>query len=438
MNGAVLRLSCVLAFVFISTMWPASSIAENDTGWTLERCLEEALDTSRTLRARADHLARAEAAAGEARAARLPTLHLEGSYTYTSEIMSLNLPPLGGFQIPEISFGDGNVYDMRVALKAPLFTGGALRARARAEDAARRATWHESRADSLNVIHGVRTAYFAALGAETRADVARVAERRLGRHVHDLDAALEIGTASEEARVQGLARLRQAEARTSALEAQARASRIALGNVVGRPGEEVIPRGDLDKTLRGERRQWGGVDTRPELFVLDERARQSRQLAGAAKGAYLPTVSAQLSYHYAKPGVDQIVNEWMDFASVGVIFSWPLWEWGARAKRVESARAAGRALEHERVRLLDALHTGLAVAEVNLESAREQLEKAAERVRLERRRLQLVENRYLRAAASENERLDAEDDLTAAEMDLAAATVQVRLAEAEILYVLGR
>ncbi len=408
--------------------------------WTLERCEREALVRSHEVGVAAYRLQQAEASADEAEAVRRPTLSASGAYTYTSETMELGLPALGTFNLPTIRFGDGNVYDLGLVASVPLFTGGALRSRAQAERAASRAARHDLAADSLQVVHEVRTAYFRALGAKAQADAARVAEDRLRRHVTDLEAAIEIGAAAEEARIQALSRLRQGEQRRLQADLGASVETLNLGRLVGRPGEEPDLLDNLRRPLflhepfvRGD-----SVDGRPELAAFDERIQQSERLAGAARGAYFPTLSAQLSYHHAKPGVDLIADEWMQYAAAGIVLSWPIWDWGARAQRVRGARVAGRVLEEQRALLHDALRNNLAVALSALASAREQAAKVGERAELERRRLELVKGRYKNAAATESERLDAEDDLAAAEMDLAAATAHVRLAEADVLYALGQ
>ena len=127
MRDIVRRLLPTVAAVLALTACPTAPACQEDVRWTLERCEQEAIAASRELRAGTFYLARADAAAAEAHAARWPTLHLVGNYTYTSEAMTLDLPQVGGFQLPHVSFGDGRVYDLSVALNAPVFAGGALR-----------------------------------------------------------------------------------------------------------------------------------------------------------------------------------------------------------------------------------------------------------------------------------------------------------------------
>jgi outer membrane protein TolC len=438
-----MKTSAVLLALFASVLMSASRAdpegAAPEGSWTLERCRDEALSASHRIASAGHEVDRAEAAAREAEAVRWPVLELGGSYAYASETMALSLNRYVPLDLPEVRFGDGNTYDVKLQLTAPLFTGGALRYRARAEAAGAEAAREDSSAANLRLVQEVRRAFYSALGAEAQAKAARVAEGRMRRHVEEIEGALRAGAASEENRVQALARFRQAEQLRTRAESFALGEKLGLGRLVGLPGRPIEPAGDLERSLLPD-----GIPgdttakTRPELAALSARAARSEDLGRAARGAYFPTLAAQAAYHHAKPGVDAIENEWMQYGTVGVTLSWPLWEWGARSERVRAARASASALNEQRADLEDQLEAGREAARVRLRSAVDEEAKAAERVALEKRRSELVENRYRQGSASESEFLDAEDDRAAAEIDRALAAAAIRQAEAELLYLLGR
>ncbi|MFH1144005.1 MAG: TolC family protein [Candidatus Eisenbacteria bacterium] len=406
-------------------------------GWSLARCVEEGLRRSPRLAETAARRDGAEAAAAAARAGRWPTFGMRGNYAYVSETMSLRLGEMVASGLPEIQLGQNHSYDLQLAAEAPLFTGGALTGEIRSREAARWATDHELRADSLAVLHDIRQAYFGALGSAAREQAAQVAEERLRRHIGELEAAIEIGAATGEARIQALARLLQAEQRRIVARGDARTARLILGRWVGQSGVEIDPAGDLSASLLppGTTPQAMAADVtlRPELAMLSARADQTRAQAAGARAAYFPSLVAQAALHEGRPGVDPIADEWTTYATAGLVLRWSLWEWGERDQRVESARAHVRAIEHQRAEVLDELAQALAVARVQWEAAVDQEAKATERLTLEQQRLHLVAGRYREGAATESERLDAEDDLAAAEIQLAEVRARVRLAEVEIL-----
>ena len=86
----------------------------------------------------------------------------------------------------------------------------------------------------------------------------------------------------------------------------------------------------------------------PEVAAVDARIEQSGHLARASRGTLLPSLSGNAAWHYAKPGVDVIANDWMDYYTLGLTASWTLWDWQSRAQRVASLRATTRALESRR------------------------------------------------------------------------------------------
>jgi outer membrane protein TolC len=417
---------------------PAEAGSPEAETWTLTRLLDEARTASRLIAAKEREVERAEAVSRETAAASRPRFSFGGSYLYTSETMSFDLPSFGAFDPPEIRFGDGNTYDFKLDLSSPIFTGGTLFHQRRAGEAAARASKHALAAEDLRLSREVRRAYYGALGAEARAEAARIAEDRLRRHTGEIESAARVGMASEEQRVQALARLRRAEQARIRAEAEGRIERMNLGRLAGRPDEEIAPSGDLDGSLfPAGLPEEATVGARPELAAFSELAEQSARLERAAKGAYYPAIAAHAAVHHAKPGVDAIANEWMQYGTVGLTLSWPLWEWGARGERVRQARAAKGAIEEERAELRRNLESALHAARVRVESAREEHARAMERVDLEKRRVDFVRSRYREAAANESELLDALADLASAETELVLAKAGIRLAEAEILYCLG-
>lgn len=418
-------------------LFPAASRAQE--GWTLDRCVSAAVASSGQLEASRQQRIVQDRAAGQARAERLPSLALNGKADYVNKTMSFQLPAFPGFTPPDIQFGDGKNYDIALALNAPLFTGGSLTRLEKAQRAEARAAGFQLKADSLKLMYDVRGAFYRALAAEAAKASAIQATDRLKRHLDRIDEMISAGTAVEEARIMALARLRDAQKGVVEADTRLRAARLDLARLAGEPGGEIVPVGDLDQPLVADTAGSGAdLAARPDLQALAARAKGGEDRAGAAKGAWWPTVSAQAAYHYGKPGVDQISNEWMDYATVGVRLNWTLFDWGARGSRVEQARAAARAVEETRRDVLAAYRSRLATAEARLAAAREQRSLSDEQARLEHDRLDLVSSRFDQGMATESERLDAEDDLTSAELGLVAAQANERLAEVDLLFILGR
>ena len=297
-----------------------------DAPWTLDRCLNRAIGTSPRLGASTQAVRGAEAAARASDAARFPNVGVGGAYSYASKVQEIQVPlTIPGVHIPQIQFGDGNVYDFTASARIPLYAGGALRERSRADVSAATAANDDYLSDSLKLVYDVRRAYFNALGATARDDAASASAERLARHLKDITNAKAVGTMSEENRLAALASLRQAESAVVAADAAVSAARLQLGNLVGEPGTEIVPESDLDRALldtAGFRAV--PAESRVEVAALNARIGQSRHLLTAQQGSLLPSLSGNAAYHYGKPGVNFEQNKWMDYYVLGVTASWTL------------------------------------------------------------------------------------------------------------------
>ena len=429
----------ILVAIVVLIVFVIAAFAQEANALSLGECLEKATANSHTLSASREKANAAHFAYQSTRAGRLPQLAVNGKADWISETMSLQLPANPFFAMPEIEFGDGTNYDIAVALNAPLFTGGSLRSSEKAAFEEARASHLDVKADSLELLYQVRLAYFRALAAQEAVDVARQGRDAIQRHLEELNGMIEQGMGSREAKLLTQARLSDAERGLINTQTALRSSRIALGRLIGEPGSEVSPAGSLDESLlQGDLKAAAYLPERPDLLAFDARSASNTRRIDAARGTFLPTVSAQAAMHYGKPGIDQVTNEWMDYATVGVRLSWTLFDWGQRSHTVQQVRAMENLLQDSRQAVEDGWVTRLATARLQLDSTIREHELAQQRVQLYEEHLILLTDRYRQGLATESERLDAEDEVTVARRNLVAAQANIRLAETDILFVLGQ
>jgi len=432
----VLGSFAVAALILAAAAAPAVTVpAPADTAWSLADCVQTALTVSPVL---AGGRAQAEAAregVSTAGAGRLPVVGLSGSSSYTTETMRLNVPSLAGPH--SIAFGDGTSTDLMLGLRAPLFEGGKLQAKVLSARARWRASVADVAADSLDLRLQVRQAFYAALGSEAAARAASQGEARLRRHLAEIEANIAAGMASEEDHLQVLARLRRAEQTTVGSQAEAAARRYLLGRLVGRPGMQIHPLADLDVSLLTDDATSRPLNERPELRALDARLDATGHSVREASGSRWPAVDLEGGWHYGKPGIDPVTNQWMNYGTVAVNLRWTLFDFGSRRSRVMNLQAQGRALAAARDDVDDALRTRQANALTQVQAARMEADWSGQRLDLERQRLSLAHERWRQGHATESELLDAEDDVTLAAADQATAQARLRRAEAELLAARG-
>jgi len=407
---------------------------------TLEECLVQAVERSPQLESSRAKMASSRASALMTGAERLPTLYAAGSASYISETMQLEFPVSPLFPTGySVDFGDGKNYDTKLAVRAPLYTGGALSNRIKALGKEANASELDFSADSLKVLHLTRTAYYKSLSAAEAERAVRTALDRLKRHEKELEGSIEIGMAGEEERLSLLSRIREVEQQVASASSAAAAARLQLGQIVGKPGEEVFPNGGLE-TVPGVSfsETENLLKERPDVMAWETRRESAKNRTDALKGQWWPTVSAEAAYHYGKPGIDNITNDWMGYATVGVNLNWTIFDWKTRGYSIEGAKADERKIASAQRATLETWKTQVQSAQKFMDAAETRLKIAEDRLGLERRRYELIQGRYQQGQASENELLDAEDDLTSAEISLVQATADLRLTEADLFYTLGR
>lgn len=419
----------------------AASPAPDDgqrTWLSLAECRADALAASPKLREAAAAASEAAERAAEAKALRGPVLGLGADYSYVSETMSRELDFGAGGEPAVLEFGDGHTSDLRLGLSIPIYTGGSLAGTYRAESAGRRAADHQTEATRLQVVRTVRRVFYATMGLRAAVEADELLVGRLTRHRDEVAAAVALGAASEEDGLRAESRLSRAEQQRLTTAASLDSAAVELGRLVGRTGEAVYPAGDLEESLiAGRDLSPERLAARPELASLDEQARRQAQMAAAARGGLLPRIEGEVAGHYGRPGVDSFSNDWMSYASIGVGLKWNLWDGGATRRRAGQARAAERRIEARRDDTLQMLTASRAASETILEAAETGLAEARRRLELERRIHEMVAERHRQAAATESEYLDAQDDLGDAETQLARALTRVRLAEADLIGLLG-
>ncbi|MFA7332187.1 MAG: TolC family protein [Candidatus Delongbacteria bacterium] len=396
---------------------------------SLPSFLQLAWTTNQRPAAARSELEAALAAQAQARALRGPTLGLEVTGGWVSRTQSLEMPGRS------IEFGDGSTVDAALQAGWTLYAGGALEAgerRAASEALARR---EEQIADSLRLSAELRAAFLSALAAESIRAAAELGVSRLERLQSEVNTRLAEGTTGEEAMLLVESRLAQARQEFALRDGDARAARLELGALIGKPGAAVIPKGELETPLEGVE---AGARRLATLAALDARLRAGEALVGQLGAWRRPRVEAGAGWHLARPGVDPIRNDWMGYASANLRVKWSLWDNRLGQLRQAEARSQRKALEH---RLREAeRETGSL-----LERCREWVgaaltawDEAVAREALETRRQGLVEARWRLGMATERDWLDAQDDLRQAQLDRALGAARLRLAENRLLQAMGR
>jgi multidrug efflux system outer membrane protein len=280
-----------------------------------------------------------------------------------------------------------------------------------------------ARAFQLSLIRDVSNAYLASLEARERLQLAQatVQSRRDGLRI--AKRRLDAGVTSALDYSQAETLLTQAETELAALKLTRAQSENLLTSLVGAPIEgdlpDPLPLADQTRTealaagLPSEL-----LTTRPDIIAAEERLRGARANIGAARAAFLPSISLTGSYGYSSSDLDNLVGEDGRLWTFGPTINLPLFDFGRRRANLDVAKAREVQAVADYERTIQESFREVADALAGRQFLAEQVA-AQQRATLAQRRLaELARTRYREGVVSYLEVLDAERNLFAAEQAL--------------------
>lgn len=402
----------------------------------LQTLLQTALANNRDLRSA---IAQVEEARGRyriQRADQLPTVavNADGSRTYAG-------PAAARVGAAAAADGTSITYE-RYALAAGIASfeldfWGRVRSLTEAARADFLATVAATRSFQLSLIREVATAYFTSLEARERLALAEatVQSRRDGLRI--AQRRLDAGVTSALDYSQAETLLTQAETELAALRLTQAQSDNYLISLVGARIDGVLPE-SMPLAEQGRAQPLAAglpsalLATRPDILAAEERLRAARANIGAARAAFLPSITLTGDYGFASAALDDLVGDDGHTWSFGPAINLPLFDFGRRRANLTVAQAREIAAVADYERTIQEGFREVADALAGRKFLAEQVA-AQQRATVAQRRLaELARTRYREGVVGYLEVLDAERSLFSAEQ----ALLQVHRAEATNLVTL--
>lgn len=371
----------------------------------------------------------------------LPSFDVSATSSYTDEIAKIDLP----FTLPgrpsQIELGKHDRTDIAIGLRQPLFTGFRLQTQV-----ALAKTALESE-QTRRVFLNQQTAYQVYLlfyQAQSLKKERRIQTASLARLDVQLDQACSLFKAAQAMAYDTLQVYNQTLQLKIQMDQNQRDQRLVdlqmarlLDLAEVRPVAEAELQKPLEFSLRLDSLKQTAVQRRPELrgVRLGQRSAQlSRKLA---KAAYFPDIGAEAKYHYAKPGLNQVANEWMNYGTMGVSLQWNLWRWQQDRHRIETAEVEYNRLTLEERELLRSIDYEVERGWENANFAAKQIQLAERLLAQQQERYRIISAQQREGVATTNDVIVAEADLTQAELQLQRALIQYYLSQSEIMLATG-
>jgi len=314
----------------------------------------------------------------------------------------------------------------------------------RAAGATASASRATERAAELDVDSGVRAAYFAARAQRDLVTVAQETVKNDEAHLRQVQGFVDVGTQPAIALAQTRSQLASARLQLIQADNAYASARSQLLQAMGEPGS--LDFDVADDTLPAVPGEEGAVDplveeaiaARPELASLLEQRRAEQLTRSAARGGYLPSVSARASgTEFGSRPLDPSrgnVENW----TAGINLSWSLFDGGLTRARVQEAQANLDAIQAQEDALRLSIRVAVEQATLGVRAASASVAAADDALTSAREQLRLAEGRYQAGAGSIIELGDAQVAASTAAATRVQAAYNLAAARAALLRALGR
>ena len=418
----------VLGIAGLSLLWSLSALCAEP--WTLERALEQALNSNPDARLAQQRIVAAQAGLEQANAAFWPRVQFQSSYTGSDNPMLafgsiLNQRAYNS----SLNFNDvPGVDDLnaRGLVTVPLYAGGKNTASRKAAKANTDAARQDNEAVRNALGFEVSRAFYTVLktrqfiraaeaGVNSFEGSLVVAKKRL-----DGGTLLKSGVLDIEVR---LAQTREELVRTR--NANALAVRV-LRSLLGIEGGDFEV---ADTAPAATAPDSGDFSGRPELTAARHREQAAQQQARAAKGGYLPRVNAFGSADY---DYGWTYNNGGGSYTAGALLQWDLWDGKMTRAKLAEANANVELAREEQRKLHLALDLEAEQARLDLKAANERLSVTDQVVAQAAESASLTRARFEQELALSTQLIDAETALVAARVRRAEAEADRQIAIAAV------
>ena len=417
----------ILLLIFMASTAPAMTLS-------LSEAIQAADRNSYTVQAsRHDSLA-ASYDYKAARSARYPSLSIEARSSFADNIPSIEFPGIGARDL-----GAKENYQADIKLTVPLFTGGRIASRIRANCENVLADAFALEAERMNTAYNCRRAYLATLLSEAVALSAEASLKRIDiirRNVADLHTS---GLADSIDILETELAYQQMQLTVSEKQTAAANARLNLALILGLPPDTNV---QLTEKITPPSKDLSVISSpapidRPELKMLDSKIRSAEHLIRLNRSEYFPEISGYAGYSYGKPNRDFFNNKWDDYWTAGLALKWELNLGGGTSHRTNAAHQAAGSIRMSKNDLERSLTILAETSAQNVDLAYRTVLTTQKEYDIARNKYRLAEKKQKAGLLTVNRLLEIEAELTASEQQYRASIVNFYIVQSEHLYAVG-
>lgn len=440
----VRRTALLAAILLISA--DRSGMAQAPTPLSLEDAIEYALGNNRDLKISRLAIDNADAEVDEALGNALPTLDLNGRYTYNFKRPVFFFPDEDGVVRP-IEIGSKNAFSADLSLQQILFNSAIFTGVGTAKIYAQ-ISRQQLRAETANIILNVKQAYYTALIARQVMEVNETLLANAEANYRDTRALFEAGLRAEFDAI----RAEVAVANQRPLVVEARNNyQAALDNLKYLLGYDNLTQVELNLTgvlpaastlgpaeLTLDQAMTLMQEHNPQLEALRLTTNVNQEVIDIRKSEYLPTVALFAAYRYEAQANTFDSLSFKPSAYAGLNLSLNLFNGGKTEAQVGQARVDYERSRYQTAQLIAGLKTQLESVLRRIEYARERIQASDRTIEQADRAYRIAVTTYRTGTGTQLQINDADLALAQARLNQLNAVYDYMLASAELENLIGR
>ena len=211
-----------------------------------------------------------------------------------------------------------------------------------------------------------------------------------------------------------------------------------LLNVPGLPAVEHQSAPEINFILQPlNEYQTLALNKRPELKQTSVSSQLQQDATSIIRAAYYPQISAQLAYHYARPGVNYFKDEWMKYYNFGINLQWELWNWRRDASKVQQATLEQEKLDLENLKLVNDIQQQVKEVYLYLQSLIQQIQLQKRLIGQENERYRITQEKFQQGLMTSLDLNTAEHALTEAQLRLQENNISWQKYKIQLEFVCG-
>jgi len=408
-----------LLFLFLS---PYQAKAEN-----LRSLIAKAVKNNFIMKASRETIEKADYEIEAVQKQYLPSVIIDSSYRYISEVPSIALPPR------KIETGVNNNYELGIGTSYLLFNGYSREATIQLKHLQKQVAEVQLKKNEKDIAFNVAKVYMNSNVLLAQKEIINAVKERVNNHVQKIRALINQGMALVTDELTLKLSISRYEQQLVEINSNISNNLDQLKSMVGEP----VTISATSKYMTDMNASTLNLAEKEEIktYLIKKQVSEANQIINKSKD--YPDISLSATYKYAKPGVNPIDNEWMGYYSVGAGIRWNLWDSGTSKANVNAQNKEMAVLDYQEQHSRDQIQLAYDATVRESKTMLKQLDYLKESASLARTKMELVRNQADRGFSTLTDVNAANNEFTEAELLLEQHKVKISLKVIEIDYLSG-